>query len=210
MKSFFLPFAAAGSLKLLHDGVYLIAPLILRQFLLHLQQENPSLLIGVGWAIALFMSGVSTPLIINQYFHRLYIVSLHAKTALIHTLYQKALRISVASKAELGNGAIANLQSNDAAKVYNLPPYGHILWSAPLQIVVIVLSLHLIIGWLPALAGLAVTLGLVPINTLIGKFQARLRKQLLKATDKRVKAVSEVITGECQFCGRAWQVTRNI
>lgn len=100
-----------------------------------------------------------------------------------------------AGKNALGAGAITNLQSNDAAKVWNLPQYGHVVWSGPLQIFIIIFSLHLIIGWAPALAGLSVTIVLVPLNALVGRQVSRLRKELIKRTDTRVKAVSEVITG---------------
>ena len=48
-------------------------------------------------------------------------------------LYTKSLRISSAARAAVGVGAIVNLQSNDASKLWNLPQYGHMLWSGPFQ-----------------------------------------------------------------------------
>ena len=36
-------------------------------------------------------------------------------------LYAKSLRLSAAARGERGVGAIVNLQSNDAAKLWNLP-----------------------------------------------------------------------------------------
>ena len=38
-------------------------------------------------------------------------------------LYRKSLRVSAASRQALGLGAIVNLQSNDAAKLWSLPTY---------------------------------------------------------------------------------------
>ena len=49
-------------------------------------------------------------------------------------LYTKSLRISSAAKAAVGVGAIVNLQSNDASKLWNLPQYGHMIWSGPFQV----------------------------------------------------------------------------
>jgi ATP-binding cassette subfamily C (CFTR/MRP) protein 1 len=55
------------------------------------------------------------------YFHALYRITLHLKAALVDALYAKSLRLSAAARGERGVGAIVNLQSNDAAKLWNLP-----------------------------------------------------------------------------------------
>ena len=47
-------------------------------------------------------------------------------------LFSKSLRISSSVRSSYGVGAIVNLQSNDAAKLYNLSQYLHMLWSGPL------------------------------------------------------------------------------
>lgn len=49
-------------------------------------------------------------------------------------LYRKSLRLSAASKGRLGVGAIVNLQSNDASKLWGLAQFLHILWSGPFQV----------------------------------------------------------------------------
>ena len=49
-------------------------------------------------------------------------------------LYAKSLRITSGVKAELGVGAIVNLQSNDGSKIWNLPQYLHIVWNGPFQV----------------------------------------------------------------------------
>ncbi len=49
-------------------------------------------------------------------------------------LYTKMLRLSSAVKGSMGVGAIVNLQSNDAAKIWALPQYMHVLWSGPFQV----------------------------------------------------------------------------
>ncbi len=57
-----------------------------------------------------------------------------SQVGLIDMLYCKSLRISSASRSRLGVGSIVNLQSNDAAKLWNLPQYLHMLWSGPFQV----------------------------------------------------------------------------
>lgn len=47
-------------------------------------------------------------------------------------LFSKSLRINSSVRSSYGVGAITNLQSNDASKLYNLSQYLHMLWSGPL------------------------------------------------------------------------------
>lgn len=54
--------------------------------------------------------------------------------SLIDMLFSKSLRISSGVRGKHGIGAITNLQSNDAAKLYNLSQYLHMLWSGPLYV----------------------------------------------------------------------------
>lgn len=49
-------------------------------------------------------------------------------------LYRKSLRITAASKGKMGVGAIVNLQSNDASKLWGMAQYLHIIWSGPFQV----------------------------------------------------------------------------
>ncbi len=46
----------------------------------------------------------------------------------------QSLRITSAVKSEMGIGAIVNLQSNDASKIWNTPMYMHVLWNGPFQV----------------------------------------------------------------------------
>ncbi len=52
-----------------------------------------------------------------------------------------------------------------------------------------------IIHVFPALAGLTVTIILVPITTVVSRRLRKVRAALIKCTDDRVKLVTEVITG---------------
>jgi ABC transporter transmembrane region len=266
MRAFGPKWALAGLVKLVHDCVNLSSPYILRQLLKH-KKTSGDMWVGLGWSVALFATGVVTALLVNQYFLWMFNTCLYVKAALIQALYAKSLRVSIPAKNELGGGAIANLQSNDAQKLWTLANYGHVLWSGPFQVrkrpprtpclcvkcsthhaaspspiassypgpcaavhlcrkhastctrmyqrstganvniaaahaqvFVIIWLLHRIVGPLPALAGLAVTIMLVPLNTVIGKVVHKFRKDLIAKTDARVKLVSEIINGAPRRC----------
>lgn len=141
-------FAVAGAIKLLHDVVMFLPPYLLERLLKHKADansgsENPdsnssssssprrnALLL----ALALAAAGAAEPLIINQYFHRLFRIQLHLKAQLVDCLFARALRCSVAARDRRSTGAVANLMSNDASKLFSLPQYLHMIWSAPFQV----------------------------------------------------------------------------
>ncbi|PRW33949.1 ABC transporter isoform A [Chlorella sorokiniana] len=187
-------FIAAGAVKLVHDVVMFLGPFLLEQLLRHLQARGPALA-GLGLATALAAASVLETLTINYYFHMIFRICLHLKIALVHALYRKSLRVSSAAKGDLGVGKIVNLQSNDASKLWSIPQYLHMIWSGPFQILVVMGLLVRIIHWAPALAGLGVTIALIPISALVGRQLAAVRRALVGFTDARVKLCTEVITG---------------
>ena len=64
-----------------------------------------------------------------------------------------------------------------------------------LQVLGVIALLMRLMGLLPALACLAVSLAVVPINLLVLRTQTRLRRQTLVHTDARVKLTGEVLSG---------------
>ena len=63
--------------------------------------------------------------------------------SLVDMLYRKSLRITAASKGKMGVGAIVNLQSNDASKLWGMAQYLHIIWSGPFQVLPLLHSVTL-------------------------------------------------------------------
>lgn len=147
-------------------------------------------------AVALFCGQALQTILVNQYFHMVYRISMQLKAQLVQMLYRKSLRITSAVKSEKGVGTIANLQSNDASKLWSLPNYLHIIWSGPFQILAVMALLVRVLGWLPAFAGLMVTILLLPLNAVAGKYMVAFRKKKMGFTDSRVKLTSEVVNGE--------------
>lgn len=63
------------------------------------------------------------------------------------------------------------------------------------QIFVVMAMLVRIMHFLPAMAGLVVTVIMIPLSTFIGKALGKARREMVKQTDARVKLASEIITG---------------
>ena len=199
-----------GLIKLVHDAIMFSQPYILEQLLRHLSSTaasggaaawgRPERLTSLGLAFAMLGAAVLEPLTINVYFNALFKCSLHVKTQLLEMLYRKSLRVSGAVKARMGTGAIVNLQSNDAAKMWMLPGYVHMIWNGPFQIIVVMLLLIRVLSVWPALAGLAVTVAIIPATMVVGKLLAKTRRVSMAAADARVKLITEVVTGALSFC----------
>ncbi|CAI5512620.1 unnamed protein product [Closterium sp. Naga37s-1] len=163
---------------------------------------HPSSLLAASlpaWLPGLLLAGVllacnaGQSLVAHQYFHRLYRLSSHVRTAMVALIYAKALRIFAAARHSTSLGEIVNLQSNDAEKLAKLCIYLHIVWSGPLQIMGALAFLFHFLSVIPALAGLATMLLLMPFNgVLMGRLSA-VRHRLIARTDARVRLLSEAV-----------------
>ena len=58
----------------------------------------------------------------------MFVVGMNLRTALISTIYRKALRMNSASKKDSTVGEIVNLMSVDAQRFMDLIPYLNMLW----------------------------------------------------------------------------------
>lgn len=134
----------------------------------------------------------------------MFIVGMRIRTALISTIYRKALRMSNVAKKESTVGEIVNLMSVDAQKFIELTAYLNMIWSAPLQIILAIYFLWDILG--PSvLAGLAVMIIMIPINGYIANKVKSLQIKQMKNKDERVKLMNEVLSGIKVLKLYAWE-----
>ncbi|KAG2442750.1 hypothetical protein HXX76_002831 [Chlamydomonas incerta] len=198
------PFLYTAAIKVIHDIIMFASPWLLER-LLHHMAAGGSRAGSFGIAVAILGVALAENFTVNWYFHVLFRMSLHLKISLIDMLYEKSLRITSAVKADMGTGTIANLQSNDAAKLWSLVLYLHVVWNGPFQILCVMFLLVRIMHWAPSMAGLGVTIVIIPLTTLLGKALAKSRREQIKFTDARVKLCSEVITGIKAIKLYAWE-----
>lgn len=89
---------------------------------------------GYSYATLMLIAAMIQTLVLSQYFHRMFLVGLRIRTALVSAIYRKSLRMSNAARKESTVGEIVNLMSVDAQKFMDLTTYINMIWSAPLQI----------------------------------------------------------------------------
>lgn len=152
----------------------------------------------------LLLTAVIQTLILSQYFHRMFLVGLRMRTALIAAIYRKALRMSNSARKESTVGEIVNLMSVDAQRFMDVTAYINMIWSAPLQIALALYFLWEILG--PSvLSGLAVMIILIPVNALLAGKVRNLQIKQMKNKDERVKLMNEVLSGIKVLKLYAWE-----
>lgn len=200
IKSFGGVFLFGSMMKLFTDVLTFAQPQVLRliigfveDFAKEEDKQQPEWK-GIFYAVLLFIIAAAQTFILGQYFHRMFIVGLRIRTALINAIYRKALVISNTARKESTVGEIVNLMAVDAQRFMDLTTYINMLWSAPLQIGLALYFLWDLLG--PSvLAGLAVMIILIPINGVIANRIKTYQIKQMKYKDERVKLMNEVLSG---------------
>ncbi|KAL7286833.1 hypothetical protein TKK_0018975 [Trichogramma kaykai] len=191
-------------LKVVQDVMTFISPQILSLLIDFTSTKDVPVWKGYFYAILLLLTAVIQTLVLSQYFHRMFLVGLRMRTALIAAIYRKALKMSNSARKESTVGEIVNLMSVDAQRFMDVTAYINMIWSAPLQIVLALYFLWNSLG--PSvLSGLAVMIILIPVNALLAGKVRNLQIKQMKNKDERVKLMNEVLNGIKVLKLYAWE-----
>ncbi|KAH6689594.1 ABC transporter [Plectosphaerella plurivora] len=92
-----------------------------------------------------------------------------------------------------GNGRIVNLMSTDTHRIDQASALFHLIWTAPLSILITLVLLCINLGY-SALAGFALLVIGIPLLTMAIRSLFRRRKDINKITDQRVSLTQEVLS----------------
>uniref|UniRef100_A0A672TCE8 Multidrug resistance-associated protein 4-like n=1 Tax=Sinocyclocheilus grahami TaxID=75366 RepID=A0A672TCE8_SINGR len=101
-------------------------------------------------------------------------------------------------------GQIVNLLSNDVSKFDEVTIFLHFLWVGPLQAAAVIGLLWQEIG-ASCLAGMAVLIFLMPLQTMFGKLFSKYRSKTAAFTDNRIRTMNEVVSGIRIIKMYAWE-----
>ena len=116
------------------------------------------------------------------------------RACLINELYNHTLRLTPSGRSQLHSGELTNLSANDAQKIFEVFQEAHLLWSAPLQAVLVSTLLILILGPV-TIVGIAVLVSILPAVRCIVRKLLAVRSSRMPISDNRVKSSCEVLTG---------------
>ena len=135
IKAYGLPFLHAGLLKLIHDSLIFVAPMVIQGVIGYLNTPNANKKLGMYYTLAIFFSGIIQSFCLRQYFFYCFLTGMRLRSASVTVIYQKSLRLSTAARQRSSAGEITNLMSVDAQHLQDLTPYLHAIWFAVYQII---------------------------------------------------------------------------
>lgn len=159
---------------------------------------------GIVYALALFAIAVLTAFLNGQNMFVSYRVGFRIRSALVSSIYRKALTMSSAAKKDSTVGEIVNLMAVDAQNFFEMMPFLHFLWSGPL---IIALGLFFLYEQLGAaiFAGLGVMILIIPINLWISTKLYEFHGKQMAKKDQRVKIMNEILNGMKVLKLYAWE-----
>lgn len=205
--AFYGPYLRASLIKVVSDILNFTQPQLLRyliRFIDSYRTDNPeSAIRGVTVALAMFFVSVIQTSCLHQYFQRAFDTAMRLKGSLTAVIYSKALKLSNEGRSTKSTGDIVNHMAVDQQRISDLAQFGIQLWSAPFQILLCMVSLYDLVG-LSMMAGIAVMLLMVPLNTLIAKLMKSLQVKQMKNKDTRSKLMTEILNNMKSIKLYAW------
>ena len=126
------------------------------------------------------------------------------RTALTMALYQKSFRLSPLSRQEFSAGKIVNISATETNRLDASCQMFHILWSAPLLVVITTGYLIWIIGPC-ALIGFGIIILYFPVQHFFSSILTAHRRASNYYADKRIRTIQEVINGMRIIKMYAWE-----
>ncbi|KAM9674352.1 ATP-binding cassette sub-family C member 4-like isoform 2-T2 [Dama dama] len=197
-----------GMLTFLEECTRVVQPIFLGKMISYVENYDPNdsapLREAYGYAAALSACVLVWAVLHHLYFYHIQRVGMRLRVAVCHMIYRKTLCLSSSAMGKTTTGQIVNLLSNDVNRFDQVTIFLHYLWVGPLQAIAVTALLWMEIG-ISCLAGMAVLVILLLLQSCFGKLFSSLRSKTAALTDDRIRTMSEVITGIRAIKMNAWE-----
>ncbi len=203
------PYFRATVIKTFSDTLSFVQPQLLRlliSFVDSYRNGNPHpqpIIRGAAISLAMFAVSVAQTALLHQYFQRAFETGMRVKSSLTSMIYTKSMKLSNEGRASKSTGDIVNYMAVDSQRLQDLTQYGQMLWSAPFQIILCMVSLYQLVG-ISMLAGVGAMILMVPVNGLIARIMKTLQKKQMKNKDARTRLVTEILNNMKSIKLYAW------
>jgi len=187
-------FFAIGGLKFLADCAGFAGPILLNLVVTFMEDPEEDISHGYLYAFLLAFSSLVGALCnchFNLFMNEL---GLKVRAAMTTAVYQKTFSVSSTRLNKFTTGQIINFMSTDTDRIVNFCPSFHAAWSLPFQFGITILLLYDQIG-ISFLSGLGFTILIIPVNKCIANKIGTLSTRMMRAKDKRVASMSEILSG---------------
>lgn len=174
---------------------------------LPVHRKPPPLGKGIGLAFALLALQVISSLCTHHFFYRSTSTGVLLRGGLIAAIYSRALRLTTRARSThaLTNAKLINHISTDVSRIDFCAGFFHMAWTSPIQMIICLVLLWINLGP-SALAGFAVFIASVPLQTVVMKKLFALRRGAMAWTDRRAKVLNEVLGGMRVIKFFAWEI----
>jgi ABC-type multidrug transport system fused ATPase/permease subunit len=116
------------------------------------------------------------------------------RSAVTSAIYEKSLKLSPKGREGLTSGIVTNLVATDTQKLFEVMHDGHMIWAAPLAILIVVVLMFILIG--PScFIGALILVALVPISKRVASMIVQIRKLRIKVADERIEIITAMLQG---------------
>uniref|UniRef100_A0A673JJL0 Cystic fibrosis transmembrane conductance regulator n=1 Tax=Sinocyclocheilus rhinocerous TaxID=307959 RepID=A0A673JJL0_9TELE len=208
IRCYWRSYAVLGVFTLIEEVIKVIQPVFLGKLIQYFERSEPdnmaALYEAYGYAAGISLSALGLALLHHLYFYHVQRAGMKIRIAMCHMIYKKALCLSATAMGQTTTGQIVNLLSNDVNKFDELTIFLHYLWMGPLQAAAVIGLLWQEVG-ASCLAGIAVLIFLMPLQTMFGKLFSKYRSKTAAFTDSRIRTMNEVVSGIRIIKMYAWE-----
>uniref|UniRef100_A0A8B9R7K2 Cystic fibrosis transmembrane conductance regulator n=1 Tax=Astyanax mexicanus TaxID=7994 RepID=A0A8B9R7K2_ASTMX len=208
IRCYWKSYAILGVFTLIEELIKLVQPVFLGKLIRYFENydtdDMAALYEAYGYAAGVSCCTLGLALLHHLYFYHVQRAGMKIRIAMCHMIYKKALCLSSVAMGQTTTGQIVNLLSNDVNRFDEVTIFLHFLWVGPLQAAAVIGLLWQEIG-ASCLAGMAVLVILMPLQTVFGRLFSKFRSKTAALTDSRIRTMNEVVSGIRIIKMYAWE-----
>ncbi|UKZ55701.1 hypothetical protein TrVGV298_009525 [Trichoderma virens] len=158
------------------------APWVLRRFLI--ERDVPSV-------VGIFLLSSANAFAVAQASYYVKTAGLELRAGLVSCIYDKILTSPNQSPS---SASIVNLVEVDVVRIQDFATFAHAIWSAPLQLILAMVSLGLILGWQSTLASALSVVAVTPLYYCCKHFIEGYQIAAMGRRDARMSLTSEALS----------------
>ncbi|EJD45474.1 cadmium ion transporter [Auricularia subglabra TFB-10046 SS5] len=206
----------SGLLKLVADVLTVASPIVSEELLkwltlAYFHHRNPDdtpaprpVNYGAGLAVGLFLMQAVASICDYHFAWRTLSAGVMMRTGVSSNLFRKSLKLSNRARMIHSKGQITTMLSEDAPRLERTLYLGHMIWLAPLQLIIAVALIIRLLGY-SALVGLGMLIITAPIQSVLVALYFKAVRKNLFVTDQRVRLMQEVLQGIRSVKMYAWE-----
>ena len=189
-------FVPAGACQLVALLSQLAIPVMVMRLLGAVENslEGSILNEALPYVLSIFLLSICNAFCMHRYQFLSYQSGIVIRTAVTSAIYEKSLKLSPRGREGLTSGNVTNLIATDTQKLFEVMHDAHMLWSAPLAILIVVVLLLVIIGP-TCLVGALILILLVPLSKKVAFQVVKIRRKRVAVADERIEIINAMLTG---------------